>query len=113
MEIITGRPAIGTSNDRGHIVEWVKSRLEEGDVEIIVDSRIRENVDMNSVWRTVEIALACVSTASDDRPTMDFVVSQLKESLSKDLYRSETRKKELDGVLSLNLESEVSSPQPR
>ncbi|WOG94178.1 hypothetical protein DCAR_0313471 [Daucus carota subsp. sativus] len=113
MEIITGRPAIGTSNDRGHIVEWVKSRLEEGDVEIIVDSRIRENVDMNSVWRTVEIALACVSTASDDRPTMDFVVSQLKESLSNDLCRSETRKKELVGVQSLNLESEVSGPQPR
>ena len=113
MEIITGRPAIGTSNDRGHIVEWVKSRLEEGDVEIVVDSRIRENVDMNSVWRTVEIALACVSAASDDRPTMDFVVSQLKESLSNDLCRSETRKKELVGVLSLNLESEVSGPQPR
>lgn len=68
---------------------------------------------MNSVWKLVEIALACVSTASDDRPTMNVVASQLKESLATELSWSETRKKELVGVLSLNLESEVSGPQAR
>ncbi|KAK1354977.1 Protein kinase domain-containing protein [Heracleum sosnowskyi] len=113
MEIITGRPAIGTNNDRGHIVEWVRSRLDEGDIKIVVYSRIRECVDVNSVWKTVEIALACVSTASDDRPTMNFVASQLKECLATETAWSETRKRELVGVLSLNLESEVSGPQAR
>lgn len=113
MEIITGRPAIGTNTDRGHIVDWVRSRLEEGDIKIVVDSRIREYVDVNSVWKTVEIALACVSTASDDRPTMNFVASQLKETLETELAWSETRKKELVGLLSLNLESDISGPQAR
>ncbi|KAL8093836.1 hypothetical protein AgCh_035641 [Apium graveolens] len=113
MEIITGRPAIGTNNDRGHIVDWVRSRLEDGDIKIVVDPRIREHIDVNSAWRTVEIALACVSPASDDRPTMNFVASQLKEIIATELASSETRKKELVGVLSLNLESEVSGPQAR
>ncbi|KAK1400078.1 putative leucine-rich repeat receptor-like serine/threonine-protein kinase [Heracleum sosnowskyi] len=110
LEMITGRPAIGTGDDHEHIVEWVRSRIEEGDVRILVDSRIRQNVDVNSVWKALEIALACVSIASDDRPTMNFVATQLKECLETEL---QTRKKELVGVMSLNIDSDVSSPQAR
>ncbi|KAL8149787.1 hypothetical protein AgCh_006700 [Apium graveolens] len=110
LEIITGRPAVGTSDEHEHIVEWVRSGIEKGDVRILVDLRIRGNVDANSVWKALEIALACVSLASDDRPTMNFVASQLKECLATEL---QTRKKELVGGMSLNLDSDVSSPQAR
>ena len=113
MEIITGRPAIGIDDEREHIVQWVRSRIEEGNIKVVVDSRIRENVDVNSVWKAVEIAMLCVSIASDNRPPMNFVVNHLKESLSTELAWDETRKKELIGVLSLNLDSDVSGPQPR
>lgn len=63
--MITGRPAIGTGDDYEHIVGWVRSRIEEDDVRTVVDSRIRENVKVNSVWKAIEIALACVSIVSD------------------------------------------------
>lgn len=99
--MITGRPAVGTDNDREHIVQWVKSRIKEGDAKVIVDSRIRDNVDVNSVWKAVEIALLCVSIASDNRPPMNFVATQLKECLATDL------------AMSLNLETDVLSPQAR
>ncbi|KAL8149790.1 hypothetical protein AgCh_006703 [Apium graveolens] len=110
LEMITGRPAVGISDEHEHIVEWVRSRIEEGDVRILVDSRIRGTVDVNSVWKALEIALACVSLASDDRPTMNFVASQLKECLATEL---QTRTKELVGGMSLNLDSDVSSPKAR
>ncbi|KAL1806073.1 hypothetical protein ACET3Z_029141 [Daucus carota] len=85
LEIITGRPAIGIDEEREHIVQWVRSRVEEGNIKVVVDSRIRENVDVNSVWKAVEIAMSCVSIASDNRPPMNFVVTHLKESLSTEL----------------------------
>ncbi|WOH12324.1 hypothetical protein DCAR_0831826 [Daucus carota subsp. sativus] len=113
LEIITGRPAIGIDDEREHIVQWVRSRIEEGNIKVVVDSRIRENVDVNFVWKAVEIAMLCVSIASDNRPPMNFVVNHLKESLSTELAWDETRKKELIGVMSLNLDSDVSGPQPR
>lgn len=113
LEIITGRPAVGTDNDREHIVQWVRSRIKEGDAKVIVDRRIRENVDVNSVWKAVEIALMCVSVASDNRPPMNFVATQLKECFATNLPWDETRKRELIGVMSLNLESHVLSPQAR
>ncbi|XP_074364036.1 putative leucine-rich repeat receptor-like protein kinase At2g19210 [Apium graveolens] len=113
LEIITGRPAVGTDYDREHIVQWVRSRIKEGDAKVIVDSRIRDNVDVNSVWKAVEIALLCVTIASDKRPPMNIVVTQLKECLATDLIWDDARQKELIGVMSLNLESDVLSPQPR
>ncbi|KAL8149786.1 hypothetical protein AgCh_006699 [Apium graveolens] len=110
LEIITGREAIGTGDDFEHIVGWVRSRIEEGDVRTVVDLRIRENVGINSVWKAIEIAVACVSIASEDRPTMKFVVTQLKESLATEL---QTRKEGLVGEMSFNVESDVSSLQAR
>lgn len=110
LEIITGRAAIGTGDDCEHIVEWVRSRIEKDDIRNVVDLRIRENVEVNSVWKAIEIALACVSIASEDRPTMKFVAAQLKESLATEL---QTRKEELVREMSLNVESDLSSLQAR
>lgn len=100
MEIITGRPAIvGPSDDLMHISDWFRSKVEEGDIKTLVDPRIWD-FDLNAAGKTVELTLACISTASDDRPSMFFVVSQLKESLTTEVV----------GLLSVNLESDASSP---
>lgn len=40
-EIITGRPAVAKTQDRTHIVKWVKSMLQNGDVSNIVDPRLK------------------------------------------------------------------------
>nr|XP_017250465.1 PREDICTED: putative leucine-rich repeat receptor-like protein kinase At2g19210 [Daucus carota subsp. sativus] len=105
LEIITGRPARGIDDDSEHIVRWVSSRIQQGDIKVVVDSRIRETADINSVQKAVEIAMLCVSIASDNRPPMNFVATHLKECLETDFIWNETRREELIGEMSLTLES--------
>ena len=85
LEIITGRPVIERSQERTHISEWVSSMIAKGDIKNIVDPRLHENFSINSAWKVVEIAMACVSPTSTQRPTMRHVVAELKECLDTEL----------------------------
>ncbi|KAL6137556.1 hypothetical protein ACLB2K_062848 [Fragaria x ananassa] len=59
LEIITSRPVITGAVERIHICQWVGFML--GDINSIVDPRLERNFSVNSVWKVVEIAMACVS----------------------------------------------------
>jgi serine/threonine protein kinase len=85
LEIITSRPAIEKSQERTHISQWLSFMLEKGDIKSIVDPRLRGNFNINSAWKAVEIAMACVSPTSAKRPTMNQVVAELKECLPTEL----------------------------
>jgi hypothetical protein len=83
LQIITSRPAIiSLSNDRTHIGSWVNAMVKNGDIESIVDPRLRGDFDINSVWKAVEVSLACVSSSANKRPNMSQMVSELKECLA-------------------------------
>jgi len=82
LEIITGQPVIAKNEEKSHISEWVRSLIGKGDINAIVDSRLEGEFDSNSVWKVVEIAMACVSPNPNRRPIISEVVSELKESLS-------------------------------
>ncbi|TXG46514.1 hypothetical protein EZV62_027994 [Acer yangbiense] len=56
--------------------------LAEGDIKNVVDPRLQGDFDVNSAWRAVEVAMACVSQTSAKRPTMNQVVIDLNESLA-------------------------------
>ena len=60
MEIITSRPAITKNSKKVHIIKWVSSMLEKGDVENIVDPRLEGDLDINSAWKAIEAAMVCV-----------------------------------------------------
>ena len=48
----------------------------------IIDQRLEhEEFEANSVWKAVEIAMACVSPKSTNRPNLSQVVIELKECL--------------------------------
>lgn len=65
--------------------------LSNGDIKNIVDSRLQEDFDTSSVWKAVEIGMACVSTSpARTRPSMSDVVTELKESLAAELARKRT-----------------------
>jgi len=83
LVLITGRPAIFTLNntERTNITHWVQGRLSEGDIESVVDPRLRGYCDVNSLWKVAELALHCTERAGRDRPTMAEVVEGLRESL--------------------------------
>ncbi|KAK2654538.1 hypothetical protein Ddye_014394 [Dipteronia dyeriana] len=61
LQIITSKPAVEKFEARTHIIEWVSSMLAEGDIKNVVDPRIQGDFNMNSAWRAIEVAMACVS----------------------------------------------------
>ncbi|XP_022714523.1 probable LRR receptor-like protein kinase At1g51890 [Durio zibethinus] len=116
LEIITNRPAIARNIDEpAHISHWVGSMLSNGDVENIVDSRLQGDFEINSVQKAIDVAMACLSPASKERPTMNYVVMELSECLLAEISR--TRGVNEDGSLesismgSLNFDSDITLPR--
>nr|GLL17807.1 brassinosteroid insensitive 1-associated receptor kinase 1 [Ipomoea trifida] len=91
LEVITGQPAIiGKPPNHAHISRWVTSTLNNGDIRDVVDPRLIGEFDVNSAWKVVELAMACVSQDPDKRPSMNKVVSELKDCLSTEMARHGT-----------------------
>jgi serine/threonine protein kinase len=111
LGIMTGRPAIERSTERTHISQWVSFMLAEGDIKNIVDPRLRENFNINSAWKAVEIAMACVSPTSAKRPTMSEAVVELKECLATKLTRTkevqEGESTDSIEIINMNLTTEL------
>uniref|UniRef100_A0A2N9HJ17 Protein kinase domain-containing protein n=1 Tax=Fagus sylvatica TaxID=28930 RepID=A0A2N9HJ17_FAGSY len=87
LEIITGQTAIIKNPEKVHVIQWVSPMLERGDVKNIVDPRLEGDLDINSVWKAIEVAMACVSPTSIERPTMTYVVIELEQCLAMELAR--------------------------
>ncbi|GKG63358.1 hypothetical protein Tco_0640853, partial [Tanacetum coccineum] len=66
---------------------------------------------MNSAWRAVELAMACVADIPNRRPTMKDVVMELDDCLVTDRARQEAQPVNLNGNVSINLEG-VYDPNP-
>ncbi|KAL3720903.1 hypothetical protein ACJRO7_005674 [Eucalyptus globulus] len=84
FELITGRPAIMRSRDGSttmHILEWLIPIVESGDIHSIMDPRLKGEFDINSAWKLVEIAMSCTRPTAIQRPDINHVLAELKESL--------------------------------
>lgn len=88
MEIITGQPAISRKNGKEHLIEWVKLLLSKGDIKNIMDPRLEQDFNKNSVWKAAEVAMACVSNISTKRPTMTNIMTDLKQCLVMEMART-------------------------
>lgn len=86
--------------------------LAKGDIKNIVDHRLQGELDINSVWKAIEVAISCVSSLSSKRPSMNEVVIELKTCLEMELARkrghqeNDSISNEIDGFMSVNLPSE-------
>ena len=116
LKIITSRPVIERSQENTHISQWVSSMLAKGDMKNIVDPRLHGNFKINSAWKAVEIAMACVSHTSAKRPTMSQVVAELKECLETELTHKqdghESESTNSYDMINVNLTTEL-NPLPR
>ncbi|URE14857.1 receptor-like serine threonine-protein kinase [Musa troglodytarum] len=90
LELITAEPPILIGRQNAHIVQWVRERLANGNIEDVVDSKLQGEYDVNSVWKVADIAFRCTSQASHQRPSMTNVVAELKESLALECPRDTT-----------------------
>nr|XP_048324481.1 LRR receptor-like serine/threonine-protein kinase IOS1 [Ziziphus jujuba var. spinosa] len=76
---ITSQPAISRRQERTHMSQGVSYAVGDGDIRSVVDSRLEGDFEVNSMWKAVEIAMACVSPTSFQRLNMNQVVTQLKD----------------------------------
>ena len=100
MELISGRPVILKTSERCHITKWVDFNINQGDIHSIIDPRIKDGCNVNSMWKAVDMAMACTTTDPANRPTMSQVVSELKECLNLELNQREDR--QVDSITSIS-----------
>ncbi|XP_048423179.1 probable LRR receptor-like serine/threonine-protein kinase At4g29180 isoform X1 [Pyrus x bretschneideri] len=91
LELIIGQPAVIKSDEVIHIATRVSSELEKGELKCIVDQRMQGEFDEHSVWKTLEIAMACTTSTSQHRVAMDVVLSELKYCLEMESSRHRER----------------------
>ncbi|KAK7255877.1 hypothetical protein RIF29_29302 [Crotalaria pallida] len=79
LEVLTGKQPIDpTIPDGLHIVDWVRQK--RGGVEVLDESlRARPESEIEEMLQTLGVALLCVNSRTDDRPTMKDVVAMMKE----------------------------------
>ncbi|CAA7403962.1 unnamed protein product [Spirodela intermedia] len=82
LEIMTGQPPHQNTIEKTHIVRWVHSLVQSGDIINIIDSRLQGYFDINRAWKIIEVAMSCTSTTSEERMTMSEVVMELKQCLN-------------------------------
>ncbi|KAF3778330.1 putative LRR receptor-like serine/threonine-protein kinase [Nymphaea thermarum] len=66
VELMCGR----SPEQHFHVVQWATSKIVRGEIESIIDLRIKGQHKMNSMWKIAEIALACTASKSTERPNM-------------------------------------------
>uniref|UniRef100_A0A0E0LZ15 non-specific serine/threonine protein kinase n=1 Tax=Oryza punctata TaxID=4537 RepID=A0A0E0LZ15_ORYPU len=88
LELVTGKNPILRTPQPISLIHWVQQRLQCGNIEGVVDTRMNGVYDVNSVWKVAEIALKCTAQASAQRPTMTDVVAQLQECLDLEYGRA-------------------------
>ncbi|KAF8020193.1 hypothetical protein BT93_G0785 [Corymbia citriodora subsp. variegata] len=84
FELITGQPAImrrQDSSDFMQILEWAIPIVESGDIQRIMDPRLQGEFNINPAWKVVEIAMSCTQQRAIERPDINHVLAELKESL--------------------------------
>ncbi|VVB11129.1 unnamed protein product [Arabis nemorensis] len=89
LEIFTGQRAIVKTEDGGKIsvVHFVEPFFEIGELDGVVDPRLRGDFSSDSAWKFVEVAMSCVRDRGANRPTMNQIVSELKHCLAAELAR--------------------------
>ncbi|RWR78180.1 putative LRR receptor-like serine/threonine-protein kinase [Cinnamomum micranthum f. kanehirae] len=108
LELITGQPAI--SRSKRNLVDWASPRIATRDIQAIVDPRLEGNYDVNTLFKAGEIALACTSPRSIDRPTMTDVVAKLKDCLGTETVAEITCSLEMEQVESTSMPRFSSQP---
>ncbi|CAL1360636.1 unnamed protein product [Linum trigynum] len=98
LQLITGRPAIIVGhNENTHIGNWARPLIAKGDLRNLVDPRLFGTFDTNSAWKLLEVSISCIRSISIQRPTMNHVVSELKECLDAEIANEESARENGDG----------------
>ena len=79
LELISGQPA--KMEDGRKILDWFYPVFERAKIEDIVDPKLQGVFNTHSAWRAVDTAMSCIPSSPEDRETMSYIVSELKECM--------------------------------
>ncbi|RWR78190.1 putative LRR receptor-like serine/threonine-protein kinase [Cinnamomum micranthum f. kanehirae] len=116
LELITGQPPIIRSNtnyEKKNLVDWATPIIVTRDIQAVLDPRLEGDYDANSLSKVAEIALACTSPTSIERPTMTDIVAVLKDCLGTETPAEISCSLEIEQVESTPTSSFSSQPLPR
>ncbi|XVE88773.1 hypothetical protein DITRI_Ditri19aG0095700 [Diplodiscus trichospermus] len=112
LEMFTGQPANLRTAEKAYshkdLVERVSSMVAEGDIEKIVDPRLKGEFGTQSVRKALEIAMACITAAGTGRLTMDEVVMELNQCLAVEVDQNKDHERGEKGsieMVTVNLET--------
>ncbi|XP_030542497.1 probable LRR receptor-like serine/threonine-protein kinase At1g67720 [Rhodamnia argentea] len=84
LELISGREAISNESfgaNCRNIVQWARLHIESGDIQGIIDPNLRDDYDIQSIWKIAEKALMCVQANGHMRPSMSEVLKEIQDAL--------------------------------
>lgn len=83
LEIITGQCPGPRDKEDVILVERVRQKMAEhnSNIESIIDGHLRGDYGIDSMWSVFELAKICTHDEPEWRPTMEFVVTELKNAL--------------------------------
>ncbi|KAK4267811.1 hypothetical protein QN277_024544 [Acacia crassicarpa] len=82
LQLITGHPPIRRQLDNAYfIVDWIRPKIECGDIHGIVDQRLNGEFQVSSAWKAIGTAMSCIELQPIQRPDISYVLNELKECL--------------------------------
>ncbi|PKI47883.1 hypothetical protein CRG98_031667 [Punica granatum] len=84
LELISGREAISNESfgvNCRNIVQWAKLHIESGDIQGIIDPNLRDDYDIQSMWKIAEKALMCVQPHGHMRPSISEVLKEIQDAI--------------------------------
>lgn len=82
LELLLGQPPIAREGAHSKfIVDKVRTAMNTGSLQTVMDPRLRGDYKAESAWRLAEVAMSCVSVSGGSRPAMSKVVAELAQVL--------------------------------
>ncbi|KAL5155335.1 putative LRR receptor-like serine/threonine-protein kinase [Glycine soja] len=85
LELISGQEAISNESfgvNCRNIVQWAKLHIESGDIQGIIDPLLRNDYDLQSMWKIAEKALMCVQPHGHMRPSISEALKEIQDAIS-------------------------------
>ncbi|KAI4341926.1 hypothetical protein MLD38_026595 [Melastoma candidum] len=84
LELMSGREAISNESfgaNCRNIVQWAKLHIESGDIQGILDPNLRDEYDIQTMWKIAEKALMCVQPHGYMRPSISEALKEIQDAL--------------------------------
>ncbi|KAK5804235.1 hypothetical protein F383_10215 [Gossypium arboreum] len=84
LELMSGQEAISNESfgvNCRNIVQWAKLHIESGDIQGIIDPYLRNDYDIQSMWKIAEKALNCVQPHGHMRPSISEVLKEIQDAI--------------------------------